>query len=269
MAGMRDVANVLDRSRSSNALPRRAARGEARRQVVYELISGLSGLALVVFMWGHMVFVASILLGTRGFDWIATAMEDYWIAQPTVVGVLILLLIHAVFAGRKVPAQLRERRRFFALAKELRASGKAWSGGEGRDRPHIDSWLWIWQVRTAVVILVFGSFHLVLMMLNIFSGVLDSRGGVAGIQADISMERTQAGLGWMYLVLLICVEFHAGVGLYRLAVKWGVLSRLPRAALARIEQFLYWALIGLGLVVLAVLAGLIPPPLGFLTQARP
>jgi fumarate reductase subunit C len=69
----------------------------------------------------------------------------------------------------------------------------------------------------------------------------------------------------MYLVLLICVEFHAGVGLYRLAVKWGVLSRLPRAALARIEQFLYWALIGLGLVVLAVLAGLIPPPLGFLT----
>ena len=52
-------------------------------------------------------------------------------------------------------------------------------------------------------------------------------------------------------------------------MKWGVLSRLPRAALARIEQFLYWTLIGLGLVVLAVLAGLIPPPLGFLTQAPP
>lgn len=266
MPGMRDVANVLDRSRSPDALPRRTARAEARRQVVYELVSGLSGLALAVFMWGHMLFVGSILLGTRGFDWIATAMEDYWVAQPTVVAVLVLMLVHAVFAGRKIPAQLRERRRFFALARELRASGRAWTGGEGMERPHIDSWLWIWQVRTAIVILVFGSFHLVLMMLNIFTGVLDPQAGAAGIQADISMDRTQAGLVWMYLVLLICVEFHAGIGLYRLAVKWGVLSRLPRPALARIEQLIFWGFIGLGLLILAVLARLIPPPLGFLTS---
>jgi fumarate reductase subunit C len=212
-----------------------------------------------------MFFVGSILIGTRGFDWIATAMEDYWIAQPTVVAVLVLLVVHAVLAGRKVPAQLRERRRFFALAKELRGSAKSWSGGEGRERAHVESWLWIWQVRTAVVILVLGSFHLILMMLNIFSGVLDPDAGLPGIQADISMARTQAGLVWMYLVLLICVEFHAGVGLYRLAVKWGALSRLPRSVLVKIEHVIFWGFLGLGLVILAVLAGLIPPPFGFIT----
>ena len=79
------------------------------------------------------------------------------------------------------------------------------------------------------------------------------------------MDRTQAGLVWMYLVLLICVEFHAGVGLYRLAVKWGALSRLPRSALVKIEQVLFWGFLGLGLVILAVLARLIPPPFGFIT----
>lgn len=266
---MRQAARVLDRSRAVDARPRRSARAEARRQLFYELVSGASGLALAVFMWGHMFFVGSILLGTRGFDWIATAMEEYWIAQPTVVIVLVLLVVHAVLAGRKVPAQLRERRRFFALAKELKASGKTWTGGEGAERPHVESWLWIWQVRTAVVILVLGSFHVLLMALNIFTGVLDGEAGIPGIQADISIARTEAGLVWMYLVLLICVEFHAGAGLYRLAVKWGALSRLPRAALVRIEQVIFWTFIGLGLVILAVLAGLVPPPLGFVTGNSP
>ena len=262
---MRDAAEVLDSTRASDAQPRKSARSEARRQLFYELVSGLSGLALAVFMWGHMFFVGSILIGTRGFDWIATAMEEYWIAQPTVIAVLLLLVIHAVLAGRKVPAQLRERRRFFALAKQLKGSAKAWTGGEGEERPHVESWLWIWQVRTAVVILVLGSFHLILMMLNIFTGVLDGDAGLAGIQADISMERTQAGLVWMYLVLLICVEFHAGVGLYRLTIKWSALSRLPRSTLVKIEQVLFWGFLGLGLVILAVLAGIIPPPFGFIT----
>ncbi|MEJ2515027.1 MAG: hypothetical protein P8102_07345 [Gammaproteobacteria bacterium] len=266
---MREAARVLDRARSVDARPRPAVRAEARRQLFYELASGLSGLVLAVFMWGHMFFVGSILLGTRGFDWVATAMEDYWIAQPTVTIILVLLVAHAVIAGRKIPAQLRERRRYFSVARDLKSSARHWSGGEGAERPHLESWLWIWQVRTGLVILVFGSFHVVLMMLNIFSGVFDAEAGRAGIQADISMARTQAGLVWMYLVLLICVEFHAGVGLYRLAVKWGALSRMSRESLARLEKIIFWVFIGLGLVILAVLAGLIPPPLGFVTGGSP
>ena len=104
---MRDAAEVLDSTRASDAQPRKSARSEARRQLFYELVSGLSGLALAVCMWGHMFFVGSILIGTRGFDWIATAMEEYWIAQPTVIAVLLLLvrlhLRRAALVGPGVP----------------------------------------------------------------------------------------------------------------------------------------------------------------------
>lgn len=263
---MAEASDVIDRTRiraGGTAVPG-PGRGEARRQLFYELTSGLSGLALAVFMWGHMFFVASILLGTRGFDWIADGMERIYVAQPTVIIILALFVIHAALAARKIPAQLRERRRFFRLARELRKAPRQWLAEAGNEplKPHVESWLWIWQVRTGMIILVLGSFHLVLMALDIFTGLFGNR---VGIEAATSMARTEAGLVWLYAVLLVCVEFHAGVGLYRLAVKWGAGSRLSRAALWRVEHVLFWFFIGLGALVLVVLAGWIPPPLGFLT----
>ena len=71
----------------------------ARRQLAHEIISGGSGLVLALFMWGHVVLVGSILTGERGFDWMATFLEDYYIAQPTVLTIFTLFLVHAVFAG--------------------------------------------------------------------------------------------------------------------------------------------------------------------------
>lgn len=255
------VSEILDRERVRHGQPRPDARA-ARRQLIAELVSGGSGAALAVFMWGHMFFVASILLGTRGFDWIALGMESVYIAQPTVVVIFLLFLVHAALAARKIPAQLRERRRFRTLARSLhRARGRYTPDAAGTLPPHVDSWLWIWQVRTGLVILVLGSFHLILMGLDIFTPLFGER---IGIEAATSMDRTSAGLVWMYAVLLLCVEFHAGVGLYRLAVKWGVGARLPRRALRRAEQLLFWSFVGLGALVLLVLARVIPPPLAFL-----
>ena len=91
--------------------------GEASRQLLYELVSGASGLILALFMWGHVVLVGSILTGERGFDWLATMLEDYYIAQPTVVFIFALFLLHAVLAARKIPAQLDDRKRIVRLAK--------------------------------------------------------------------------------------------------------------------------------------------------------
>ncbi len=241
----------------------RLTRAEARRQLAYELVSGLSGLMLALFMWGHMFFVGSILLGDRGFNWLAEGLEVTYIAQPTVFIILFLFVLHAALASRKIPAQLKERRRFFALGKELRAASGQWrsTGEELPLKPHVESWLWIWQVRTGMVMLVLGSFHLVLMGMDILTPLFGDR---MGIEASTSIARTTAGLVWVYGVLLVCVEFHAGIGLYRLAVKWGVGSRLTRDMLTRIEKFLFWFFIGLGAVVLLVLASVIPPPLAFL-----
>ena len=263
---MANASEVIDRTRvrSPDGPPAGSGRREARRQLLYELTSGASGLFLAVFMWGHMFFVGSILLGTRGFDWIADGMERIYVAQPTVILVFALFVIHAAFAARKIPAQLRERRRFYRLAGELRRAPRQWlaEGGNEPLKPHVESWLWIWQVRTGMVILVLGSFHLILMALDVFTDLFGDR---VGIEAVTSMARTGAGLVWLYGILLLCVEFHAGIGLYRLAIKWGIGARFGRAALYRAEKFLFWFFIGLGLLVLVVLAGWVPPPLGFVT----
>jgi fumarate reductase subunit C len=226
---------------------------EAKLQLYFELASGASGLALALFMWGHMVLVGSILTGEKGFNWLASMLEDYYIAQPTVIVILLLFFLHAVMASRKIPAQLAERRRMIELGRGLRKS----NGFE----PHLESMLWIWQVRTGMAILALGSFHLILLGVDVFTPLF---GEGAGIESATSIARVSAGLWLPYAILLICVEFHAGVGLYRLAVKWGAGAFLARRTLRIMEHFLLWFFLGLGVVVLLVLAEVLPPPLTFL-----
>lgn len=244
-----------------------ATREESRSQLYYELISGGSGLLLALFMWGHLLLVGSILLGARGFDWLASVLEEYYIAQPTVAVIIFIFLVHAVMASRKIPAQLRERKAMQELARGLRDAGRDQirQSHEGSNfEPHLESMLWIWQVRTGMVMLVLGSFHLILIGLDIFTPVF---GVTTGIEAVSSLERVQAGLWPLYGLLLLCVEFHASVGLYRLAVKWGIGSQLKRSTLRRVERIMFWLLLGLGVLTLVVLAGWLSPPLAFLIAA--
>ena len=238
----------------------------ARRALVHEVISGGTGLVLALFMWGHVVLVGSILTGARGFDWMATMLEDYFIAQPTVIAIFSLFLIHAVFAARKVPAQLRERKRIIELSKGLRNSGRekvATRTEYSPFRPHVESMLWIWQVRTGMIMLVLGSFHLILLGLDVFTPLF---GNHAGIESSTTLARVGAGLWLPYAILLICVEFHASVGLYRLAIKWGADRWLSRTAMHVIEQIIFWVILVVGGVTLFVLAGWMDPPLAFLLE---
>ena len=238
----------------------------ASRQLAYEVISGGSGLMLALFMWGHMILVGSILTGARGFNWMATMLEDYYIAQPTVLAIFTLFLVHAVLASRKIPAQLRERKKMLQLGKGLDRSGREKvpsASPFSPFHPHTESLLWIWQVRTGMAILVLGSFHVILLGMDTLTPLFGDR---TGIEALTSIERVRSGLWLPYAILLICVEFHAGVGLYRLATKWGAGLWLSRKAVHRIEQVLLWFFLGLGVVVLLVLADVLPPPLAFLLE---
>ena len=221
----------------------------AKRQLIYEVVSGGSGLILALFMWGHMMFVGSILVGTYSFDWLALQLEVYFIAQPTVIVIFTLFLVHAALAARKIPAELDERRKMIKLSRDLNSQA------------HEESLLWIWQVRTGMIVLVLGSFHLILLSIDVLTPLFGER---IGIESVTSLERVQAGLWLPYAILLICVEFHASVGLYRLAVKWGIFSGLTRATLHLVERILLWFFLGLGVVILLVLAGVLSPPLAFL-----
>ena len=145
----------------------------------------------------------------------------------------------------------------------MREIGSALRTADPRLAPHVESSLWIWQVRTGMVVLVLGSFHLVLVALDIFTPLFGER---TGIEAVSTMARVGSGLWILYGVLLVCVEFHASVGLYRLAVKWGVGARISRRILRRIEQTLLVVFLGIGGLTLTVLAGWVAPPLAFLVE---
>ena len=222
------------------------------RQLRHELVSGASGLLLALFMLGHTLLVGSILTGTAGFDWVALTLEIYFIAQPTVVVILVLFLVHAFYAGRKIPAEWRARKTMIDVAKGLRS-------GRGTGMPtHSESILWIWQVRTGLVILVLGSFHIGLIALDVLTPLFGER---PGIEAETTLARERAGLWIVYAVLTLCVAFHTAVGLYRLAVKWGAGSRLSRGTLRVMERFILWGMLGAGAITLLVMGGVIESPL--------
>ncbi|MEJ2534430.1 MAG: fumarate reductase cytochrome b subunit [Gammaproteobacteria bacterium] len=203
-----------------------------------DLAQGVTGLLLVLFMWAHMIFVSSILLGEDAMYFVARLFEGEpifgrpypGIVSFVVLAVLVLFLVHALAAIRKIPASWRQWRAF-----------RTHSASFG----HGDTALWLLQVVTGFVLMFLAVAHLYQMMLN-----------PADIGPWASSERVWSGRWWpLYLVLLFAVELHAGVGIYRLAVKWGWFAdergRTPRRTLQRVKWALTVFFLALGLATLA------------------
>lgn len=76
---------------------------------------------------------------------------------------------------------------------------------------HLDTWLWLVQTFTVMIILIMGLIHMWTVLTDL------------PITAAKSAPRIQGGF-WLifYLILLPMVELHVGVGFYRIAVKWGI-----------------------------------------------
>ncbi|MEE9167772.1 MAG: hypothetical protein V3U24_09995 [Candidatus Neomarinimicrobiota bacterium] len=241
-----------------------------RRALTDEWISAATGVFLALFMWTHMLFVGSILTGQRGFDFVSNVLETTWLAQLIVILVTVAFFVHFVTASRKIPGKLSERRRMMELGRTVKGARKRWNQdprSEIRHRDHSETSLWIWQVRTGMIILAIGSIHLFVVVADIWQRTF----GGAGITASESMARVQDGMWILYAVLLFCVELHAGIGLYRVAVKWGVGSRIPftgkrmtRQMAHRSERIVLWFFTIIGIVTLLVLAGVLAPPLALL-----
>jgi fumarate reductase subunit C len=197
-----------------------------------------SGLVLALFMWGHMFFVSSILLGkdamwsvTRFFEGYFILGRSYpWIVSIVVAGVLSLLVVHAMLALRKFPIDYRQYRAFRDHAKAMK---------------HGDTTLWWWQVVTGFAMFFLASIHLHVMLTR-----------PERIGPFESADRIWSEHYWpLYLVLLFAVELHGGIGLYRLAVKWGWFAgdhaELTRRRLKRLKWALTAFFLALGLATLA------------------
>jgi fumarate reductase subunit C len=198
-----------------------------------DAVQGASGLVLVLFMWAHMLLVSSILLGKDAMYRVARFLEgDYIFGRPypllvsaIAVGIFLVMVVHAVIAIRRIPASWREYSVFLRHARGLR---------------HADTWLWLLQVVTGLLLMFLASTHLYQMALH--------PGDIGPYE---SADRfVTGGMAPLYAVLLFAVELHAGIGLYRLVLKWGLLPvaadpRVQRARLSRLE----WSITGFFLVL--------------------
>lgn len=216
----------------------RGTRGAGPWPARLDLAQSATGLLLGLFMWIHMLFVSSILLGPDAMWTVARFFEGYFLFGRPVPGlvsalvatVFLLFVLHAALALRKFPADYAQYRAFRTHARGFR---------------HGDTTLWAWQVATGFALFFMASIHLYGMLMH-----------PTRIGPYESADRVWTDLYWpLYLVMLFAVEVHAGVGLYRLALKWGWLAGPDPAATRRRLQAFKWLLtaffLTLGLAALA------------------
>ena len=203
-----------------------------------DLLQSASGLLLVLFMWGHMFFVSSILISRDAMWTVTKFFEGYFLLGRSfpgivsaVVGCVIALFVaHAFLAMRKFPINYRQ----FGTYR-----------GHMQVMKHEDTTLWFWQAFTGFAMFFLASPHLYLMLTR-----------PDRIGPFESADRVWRDHLWpLYLLLLLAVELHGGIGLYRLMVKWGWLGSGDPNAMRRRLKTIKWSItvffLALGVATLA------------------
>ena len=175
----------------------RALASSPRSDFIVEMIQMVSGLLLVLFLWTHMVFVASILLGSNAFNGLALFMARYYLLPAAIVFLLLVGGAHVGAVIRRIPSRWAEQKIVWKHARMIR---------------HADTWSWLFQSITGGAMLILIIIHVVVVTYG-------------GISVMYSAGRIKHGFLIFYAVLLLLAEYHASVGLYRVFVKWGWVKR--------------------------------------------
>ncbi len=205
---------------NSTVTPARRGRSDA----ILDWLQMFSGVALIIFVFMHMSLVSSVIISPSIMDTIAHTYEENYMAQIGGPMLFLLFLFHFYLAARKIPFRLEGQKTIWKHARMLK---------------HRDTWLWIIQVVSAMLILVMGAIH----MWSVLSDL--------PITAARSAERIQSG-PWLYfyLVLAPLVVLHVVAGLYRIAVKWGFIRDSQRGGLNKFATGLAVVFICIGLATL-------------------
>lgn len=177
-----------------------------------DIAQSISGILLVGFLWMHMLFVGTIIISPALFDKLSVALDKYYLAQVGIPGTVLLIIIHILLAGRRIPSRLRDMRITWRVAKMIN---------------HFDTWIWIGQIITALIIGIMAIIHIWLVMADWPISAFTSASRVAALgPADPSFGGFYFPFMIVfYVVLLMAGEYHAGFGLYRIFVKWGWFNR--------------------------------------------
>ncbi len=184
----------------------------------------LSGASLILFMWAHLCLVSSVVVSPGVMNAIAHFFEVTGMVQLGGPVIFAVFLFHFFLAARKIPFTSKEQGVMLANAKRMR---------------HADTWLWVVQAVSAMIILIMGSIHMWVVLTDL------------PITAAKSAARVQSGW-WLlfYLTLLPLVELHVGIGFYRIAVKWGFVGRATRWGFKKKENLLTVIMISIGVITL-------------------
>ncbi|MHC3994443.1 fumarate reductase cytochrome b subunit [Thiomicrolovo sp. ZZH C-3] len=169
-----------------------------------DYLQSATGLFLALFMWAHMFFVSSILISKDFMYAVTKFFEGAWFienGEPLIVSlaaavVSVIFVTHAGIAARKFPVTYRQFRAYRSHMKMMK---------------HTDTNLWFIQAVTGFSMFFLGSIHLYTVMVR-----------PEEIGPYASADQTVGDMMWpLYILLLLAVELHGAIGLYRLCVKWG------------------------------------------------
>lgn len=189
-----------------------------------DLFQMISGVLLILFLWAHMLLVSSVIISPNLMNAIAWFFEATYMAQVGGPLIGILIFAHFLLAARKMPWKTSESEAFIKHSIMMK---------------HRDTWMWLAQVATALIILIMASIHMWAVLTDL------------PISAVKSAARIQHG-GWLlfYLILLPVAETHVGIGFYRIGVKYGVITKDNRTWYKKKEYALMGGFIFIGLITL-------------------
>ncbi|CCK78677.1 MULTISPECIES: fumarate reductase cytochrome b subunit [Desulfobacula] len=218
---------------------------KSRMPARLDLVQSGTGLILGVFIWMHLLFDSSIILGKGAFHFVSKNLELAFLSDTghgfpiavffAVIVIGTLFIIHAMLGVRKFPISWKQHR---IIRDQMQMMN------------HSETNLWYIQVVTGFIMFFAGSVHLYVMFAN-----------PGSIDPYLSADRIVSGHMWpLYLVLLVSVVLHGNIGLYRLCMKWGWFAgkdaRKSRKTLQTLKNrlIMFYLTIGiLGLLVFVVI----------------
>ena len=207
----------------SQVLYNAGASPHTRSKSRLDFFQAASGVLLIAFLWAHLLMVGSVIISPSAMNALGWFLEATCMAQIGGPIIFVLMVAHFLIAARKMPFAAGEWGLFWNHAVRLR---------------HKDTWMWIVQVATALVILIMGSIHMYTILTHL------------PIDAATSAARVRGGWLPFYLVLLPLAELHVGIGFYRLGVKYGFITRSTRSRWQRGEYVMMAGFVAIGLMTL-------------------
>ena len=211
---------------------------KSRLPAKLDYLQSATGLFLALFMWAHMILVSSILVSKDFMYQVTKLLEASFIFEggnPLLVSIaaaviFVIFITHAALGMRKLPGNFKQYQVMKAHAKNM---------------GHDDTKMWFIQAFTGFAMFFLGSVHLYIIMTN-----------SADIGPYASSDRVWSEWMWpLYILLLLAVEFHGTIGLYRLCVKWGWFDgnnpRETRKSLKKVKWALTVFFLVLGFATLA------------------